>query len=129
VLIADPIERLLESYNDYLSERGFQVQTATNGLECLEKLQEFVPNVLVMEPAMPWGGGDGVLALMHEDPDLSEVPVLVLTYGRDPSVLYNISSFSISDFQKKPMTAKQLMERISKIITTQPMEPAYGRNS
>ena len=119
LLIADPNEYLLDLYRDYLSQHGFKVETASNGLDCAKKLREFAPDLLVLEPMMPWGGGDGVLALMHKDPDTPDVPVMILTYGCDPSVLYNISPYPISDYQKKPMSPKELAERISKIVAGQ----------
>lgn len=92
VLIADSDASLLESYLEYLDSRGFDVAIATNGLECLGKLREFVPHVLVLEPSLPWGGGDGVLAAMQEDAGLRGIPVIVLTYGRDCSALYRLGA-------------------------------------
>jgi carbon storage regulator len=118
VLIADPSEYLLTFYRDDLAQRGFKVEIAANGLDCLHKLQVFRPDVLVLEPNMPWGG-DGILAVMHEDPKTPSVPVMILTHGCDPAVLYNISPYPISDFQKKPLTAKRLAERISLIALRQ----------
>jgi DNA-binding response OmpR family regulator len=119
VLIADSNEYLLDLYRDYLSQHGFAVAAATNGLDCAEKLREFEPDILVLEPMMPWGGGDGVLALMHKEPDMPNVPVMILTYGCDPSVLYNISLFPISNFQKKPMPPRVLAEQIAKTLTAE----------
>jgi len=40
VLIADRNESLLKSYREYLSPNGFEVMTATSGLECIERLQK-----------------------------------------------------------------------------------------
>jgi carbon storage regulator len=119
VLIADPSEYLLNFYRDHLAQRGFHVETAVNGLDCVRKLQDFRPEALVLEPCMPWGGGDGVLAVMHEDPDVPVVPVMILTYGCDSAMLYNISPYPISDFQKKPVTAKRLVDRLSLILLRQ----------
>jgi DNA-binding response OmpR family regulator len=119
VLIADPNKSLLDLYHDHLSQHGFMVVTASNGLDCVEKLREFAPDVLVLEPMMQWGGGDGVLALMHNDPDISDIPVMILTYGCDPNVLYNVSPYSISDYQKKPMSPGELAARLAKIAAYQ----------
>ena len=40
----------------------------SSGLECVARLRERVPDVLVLEPQLPWGGGEGVLAIMGEVP-------------------------------------------------------------
>ena len=60
VLIADPDKLLLAAYSQHLTQRGASVSTARTGLECLEKLMQSVPDVLVLEPELLWGGGDGV---------------------------------------------------------------------
>ncbi len=115
VLIADPDEYLVSDYCDYLEQHGFEVATATTALECVEKLREFAPNVLILEPSIPWGWGDGVLAMMHEESDIPSVPVLVLTYGRDRGVLYRLAPYKIDDYQVKPMRPRRLAERIRAI--------------
>lgn len=79
VLIADPDRTLLASYQARLSQEGFEVRTVTNGLDCLDALHAFEPDVLVLEPEMPWGGGDGVLDVMHDVFELPLVPVFIIT--------------------------------------------------
>jgi two-component system phosphate regulon response regulator OmpR len=116
VLIADPDEYLLDHYRDYLEQHGFEVATATTGVECVERLRECAPDVLVLEPSIPWGWGDGVLAMMHEEPDIPLVPVIVLTYGRDRSVLYRLAPFKIDDYQAKPLRANRLAQRIRSLV-------------
>jgi carbon storage regulator CsrA len=132
VLIADTDEYLLGTYREHLAQHGFDVITATGGVECVAKLRECVPDVLVLEPSIPWGGGDGVLAMMYEEPDVPLVPVIVLTYGRDRSALYRLAPFPVDDYQVKPLGAKGLAERIRAVarrrqLEDSPAEPA-GRN-
>ena len=81
------------------SKIGFQVATATTGLECVERLRNWQPDVLVLEPSIPWGWGDGILAMMHEEPDIPVVPVIVLTYGHDRGLLYRLAPYRIDDFK------------------------------
>ena len=66
VLIADSDPALLASYRDFLVRQGFEVALARDGLDCLAQLRSTFPDVLVLEPELPWGQGDGVLALMEE---------------------------------------------------------------
>ena len=48
-----------------------------NALDCVSQLREETPNVLVLDPVLPWGGGDGVLACMREDKTVPNVPTLL----------------------------------------------------
>ncbi|MHB1035498.1 MAG: response regulator [Pirellulales bacterium] len=130
VLLADPNGFLLDSYRRHLWRNGFEVATATDGLQCLEKLRQFTPDVLVLEPMLRWGGGDGVLTVMFEDPDTPVAPVVILlTYGCDPGVLYNIGPFSIDDYQMKPMTAQRLVERIHAALPPRVSQEAANRSA
>jgi DNA-binding response OmpR family regulator len=112
VLLADSDTFLLDFYREGLQQRGFDVRQARNGLECLETLRLFVPDVLVLEPSIPWGGGDGVLALMHDDAGVPVVPVIVLTHGRDPGMLYRLAPFEVDDYQVKPLSVARLAMQI-----------------
>jgi carbon storage regulator CsrA len=121
ILIADSDVFLMASYREQLGAQGATVATAANALACIEKLREFTPDVLVLEPELHWGGGDGVLALMQEEPELRPPFVLLLTRGGNRSLLYRLSPFRVDDFQVKPASARRLMERIDTLRRSQPL--------
>ena len=116
VLMADPDESLHPVYREPLLQDGFELVTASSGLECVARLRERVPDVLVLEPQLPWGGGEGVLAIMGEVPQLATVPVMVLTSCRDPRLLEAIARFPVSDYQLKPLAADRLAGRLRTIL-------------
>jgi carbon storage regulator CsrA len=116
VLLVDSNKYLLSRYEEYLAKEGYQVITARDGLDCLDKLRNYSPDVMVLDPMIPWGGGDGILALMNEEPDISKIPVLLLTYGTDHRVMYNISTYDIQDFQMKPLAEKRLLGLIAQVL-------------
>jgi DNA-binding response OmpR family regulator len=116
VLMADPDESLHPLYREPLSREGFEVDRALNGLECVSRLRERRPDVLVLEPQLPWGGGDGVLAMMGEDPQFATVPVMVLTSCRDPHILKAVTRFPVSDYQLKPLAPNRLARRLHALL-------------
>jgi carbon storage regulator len=116
VLIADSDEYLLTSYREYFRQLGATVVTATTGLECMERIRDSAPDLLILEPVLLWGGGEGVLALMQEHPELRPAFVIILTQSRNRSLQYRLSSFKIDDYQIKPLTGNRLAERISRLI-------------
>ena len=116
VLIADPDGSLLAAYRDFLSRNGFDVLTAPDGLRCLKGLRCFKPDVLILELDMPWGGGIGVLEVMHEHSDVPLVPVLVLTSRQDPESLEEVTAFKmVSRYHVKPLAPDQLAKLIRTI--------------
>jgi len=112
VLIADPDQALLTSYRDFLSQEGFQVATASTGLECVAELRTFAPDVLVLEPELPWGWGEGVLAVMHEGADVPRVPVMLLSARPFSEGGLSPAAFNINEYQVKPLPPHQLANRI-----------------
>ena len=84
VLIADSDADLRELLQIFLSASGYDVAMASDGLQCLEQMQRFLPNVLVVEREMPWGGGDGVVARLREEHPPQAMEVVIITDdGRD----------------------------------------------
>ncbi|MBN2023309.1 MAG: response regulator [Pirellulales bacterium] len=114
--MADPDEFLHSMYRAPLMREGFELVTAASGLQCLAWLRECVPDVLVLEPQLPWGGGDGVLAMMGEFPQFATIPVMVLTSCRDPHVLDRVSRFPVSDYQLKPLSPDRLTGRLRALL-------------
>jgi carbon storage regulator CsrA len=128
VLIADSDRYLLHDYRQYLEQHGFEVLTATTGLECVERLRDGEPDVLVLEPSIPWGWGDGVLAMMHEERDIRMIPVIVVTHGYDRGLLYRLAPYRIDDYQTKPLTTKRLTQRIQSVLASrQPAAAPTGQ--
>lgn len=117
VLIADPDESLLAEYRQNAHDQ-FNVVTALNGVECINQLRQKKPDVLILEPRLHWGCGEGVLTMMHEVLDLATVPVMLLTSCND-SVLNLVTRFPISDYHPKPLSAGLLMDRIHVILSRQ----------
>ena len=115
VLVADSDERLLAALR-ILQGDEFELVTARSGVQCVARLRECVPDVLVLEPRLPWGGGDGVLAFMHEVAELAAIPVMILTSCPDVGVLKSVAPFPISDYRVKPVTPVELATRIRNVL-------------
>ncbi len=100
VLLVDPESDLLDNYYDFLIREGFDVQTAANGQDCLQKLREWVPNVLVLEPDMPNGSGGKIL---DEVSKYATEVIILSRLDRDsvshshPVRAYHVKPFSLSE--------------------------------
>jgi CheY-like chemotaxis protein len=112
VLIAVPDKALLEAYRKRLAADGFEVETARDGLECVRRLRAFGPDVLVLSTALPWGGGDGVLAVMNEDVRLQHVAVIVLSNGQDGGGPARLWDFPIAEFHSGRVSPALLARRV-----------------
>jgi len=122
VLLVDGDQSRLVSYQVALADMGFEPVMATNGLECLAALRAHRPDVLVLDTEIPWGSGVGVLALMREQPELSSIPVLILSASPtriEDEVLPTIDYALLS----KPVSASVVVD----VVQTLTRHLRYGR--
>jgi CheY-like chemotaxis protein len=80
VLIAIGDERSRNTYRRLLSSCGYEVESASGGLECLTKLNDPSPDVLVLDAQLDWGRAGGIVARWRDEqfPNLV-VPVVLIT--------------------------------------------------
>ena len=116
VLMADPDVSFSRLYRGPLARQGLEVVTAFSGLECIDRLRGFPPDLLLLEPQLPWGGGDGILAMMGEASWLASVPVMILTSCQDPQLMNRVSRFPISGYRLKPLAPHRLAKSIRALL-------------
>jgi CheY-like chemotaxis protein len=79
ILIVEDDGILLEMYKDKFINEGFNVITAINGKEGLEKTLEHKPNIILLDLMMPVMNGQQMLKRVREFPQFKRLPVIVLT--------------------------------------------------
>lgn len=82
VMMADEDGEMLEVVSVCLQRRGHTVQIATNGLDLLAALSDFVPDVFVIDRDLRWCSFEAVLSALRHDPRLSAVPVIMVADWR-----------------------------------------------
>jgi len=111
VLVTDPDESLLAVCEQSLTQDGFRVFTAATGADCLQKLREYAPHVLVLEPELPDALGERVIQLVRDASHVSMVPVVVVSrHEREQSVIP--LDFPVWAYHVKPVSMDQLAESI-----------------
>lgn len=116
ILLAGPDNYRWNAYAEHLQADGYAVSQATGGVECIELLSQLHPHVLVLEPTIPWGGGDGILEIRDSEPSLSVTRVILLTSGCDSSLLYRLSQYSVDDLLWQPVPPAVLGHRIHQLL-------------
>ncbi|MFZ2153610.1 MAG: response regulator [Candidatus Moraniibacteriota bacterium] len=79
ILIAEDDEFIRDIYNRIFTMNGYTVILATNGTEAIEKLEEAVPNLILLDIMMPYQNGKEVFKKIKSDDRLKDVPVVFLT--------------------------------------------------
>lgn len=112
VLLADGDAVLLEVAQCYLARDGHEVNTATSGLETVASLRRDLPDVVVLDRELRWGGSDGVRALMQQDPRWSEIPVILTSDNVMPDESSSTASPSLAARLQKPYRLIDLVGRL-----------------
>ena len=85
ILVVDDEEDILELVKYNLKKEGFDVHVAHNGVEALERAQESIPDVVVMDIMMPEMDGIEASRQLREHAKLRTIPILMLTARSDES--------------------------------------------
>ena len=121
LVIADHDPVLADVMRRYLLLRGFEVETATGGIQCLDKLHNCDQGILILDHELRWGGSDGVLAIMREDPFLSRIPVILTSTVPLGECGPGVDSTSIRCQLVKPFALQTLFECILSIRSERQM--------
>lgn len=79
ILLVDDDLTLREMYDERLKAEGFDIIQASNGDEALRKAKENKPNIILLDIMMPKVNGFDVLKELKADPELKDIPVIILT--------------------------------------------------
>lgn len=110
VLIVDDEPEFLEVMAERMSGRGFEVFTAVNGAEALDKLREQKFDAIVMDLMMP--GLDGIEALKRIRNEHPDMQVILLTGAATVQKGVEAVKSGAMDFLEKPADLDELSEKI-----------------
>ena len=116
LLIADRDADLCDVFRCFLTSRGYEVETSTDGLDCLAKLRQVTPAVLVLDRELLWGGGDGVLAWLREESRAPSIPVLLTATAADPPDLAEFNEAPVVGYLPKPFALTALLESVRSAV-------------
>ncbi|MEP7199218.1 MAG: response regulator [Chloroflexota bacterium] len=98
-----------------LQQEGFEVVTASNGLEGLERAQTTQPDVIVMDIMMPVMGGYEACLRLKEIPTTAHIPILVLTAkGQAADREYSLMA-GADGYIAKPAEPQEIAERVRRM--------------
>src|SRR5919202_5102665 len=79
VLVVEDYQDSREMYSAYLQFSGYRVAEATNGLEAIEKTLELMPDIILMDLALPRMDGWEATRRLKLDDRTSHIPIVALT--------------------------------------------------
>lgn len=77
-LVVDDSMLIRHTVCRFLEERGFTVESATNGKEALEALHRVHPDIIITDIQMPTMSGTELITAVKKDPALAAIPIVIV---------------------------------------------------
>src|SRR5512145_256591 len=112
VLIVDDEYAGRETLQSVLEGEGYNIELAENGFQAIEKAKKLLPDVILLDVMMPGMTGFEVCQRIRGDPEIAEIPIIVLTALDDRESLLNALKAGADDFISKPFDRYELRARL-----------------
>lgn len=116
VLLVEDEEQLRRVMKDLLQREGYRVAEARDGVQALDEVDRFAPDVIILDLNLPGLDGYGVLAQLRSRPATRDIPVMVLTAKGDEDNEVRVFELGADDFVTKPFRARALTARLEAML-------------
>lgn len=117
ILLVDDDPLVLRVYRDGLLRQGFQVETANNGLEAINTLEQSRPDLVVLDLVMPKLTGADVVKFIRGQPAFTDLPVIVLSNAYVDELTNAVRQAGVQQaLLKSRCTPSTLVEMIEQIL-------------
>lgn len=115
VMVVDDEEDIRLTVGKILEVSGYEVVVAENGIECLEKLEQELPDLVILDIMMPGMSGWDVAARIKSSDIWNKIPIVFLTAkGDDMSV--GMGGLASEEYIVKPFDVVKLKTSIDRIL-------------
>lgn len=120
LLLVEDDAILVEMYQAKFELEGHDVHVATNGEECLEVLEHYTPELILLDILMPKINGFHVLKEIKKKPNLRQIPVILLTNLGEAEVDMNkelAEALGVNDYLiKSHHTPDEVVDKVVKTL-------------
>jgi len=116
VLVVDDDRTLIKIIERRFESCGWEVISALDGREGLDKALTQRPDLIVLDTLMPVMTGHEMLEQLRRNAATKSIPVIMCTARSDVQDIATASSYNISDYVTKPFDCTELIERIESAL-------------
>jgi len=124
ILIADDEPDIIEIISFHLMKAGFDIATARDGSEAIEKAKQFEPDCIILDVMMPKRTGFEVCEYLRSNSQFDKTLIVLLTALNDEASHIKGLELGGDDFVSKPISPKVLISRITALFRR--IQPAAG---
>jgi two-component system nitrogen regulation response regulator NtrX len=114
VLVVDDEETIIQSLNGILTDEGFEVISANSGTDALVKIEEIMPELVLLDIWMP--GIDGIETLVKIKKSNPNLPVVMMSGHGTIETAVRATKLGAYDFIEKPLSLEKVLLCISNAL-------------
>jgi CheY-like chemotaxis protein len=116
ILMVDDESINLEFFDLMLSKLGFIVEKAADGVEALEKVRHFLPDLIILDNIMPKLSGWEVTKTLKADPLYHQIPIIMFSAMDDVKDKVEGFELGVDDYITKPYNFSVVLARIKAVL-------------
>lgn len=116
ILAVDDERHIVRLVEVNLQRAGYEVVTAYDGREALEKVKSENPDLVVLDVMMPYMDGFEVLKNLKADPTTAEIPVIMLTAKAQDADVFRGWQSGVDCYLTKPFNPMELLTFVKRIF-------------
>ncbi|PCD04095.1 response regulator [Sphingomonas spermidinifaciens] len=116
ILVADDDPLLSDLVRFRLEAVGHRLTLVEDGQAALATIRADRPDILILDAMMPILSGQQLLQTLKGDPDLSAIPVIMLTARKGQDDIMNALQSGADDYITKPFLPDELVLRIERLL-------------
>ena len=118
ILVVDDEDDIRVLFAKLLSDKGYEVITASRGLEAIQKVQSIVPDLIILDAMLPEVHGFEICKRIKNSSKYGHIPVMMISaiyrgwrYAQDLK-----NSYGVDEFIEKPFKINELIDKVAKIL-------------
>lgn len=116
ILVVDDVAVNVQLLTTYLTSVGYDVCTARDGQEALDKVSETQPDLILLDVMMPKLNGFEVCERLKSDPLTKIIPVIMVTALNEIEDKIKATEAGADDFVSKPFNKLELLTRVKSLL-------------
>jgi DNA-binding response OmpR family regulator len=116
VLVVDDEKPISTLLSQTFEQEGYEVANAFDGIECMNKMATFRPDVVIMDIMMPKLDGVDATRLIRRNRSYSETIVVALSARSDDETRQRMKDAGANLFMNKPFVIAKLLARVSRML-------------
>jgi two-component system alkaline phosphatase synthesis response regulator PhoP len=127
ILLVDDNAQNLELMQAFLEELPCKIHTASDGIEAIEKIERYLPDLLILDVMMPRMSGFEVCQKIKSQPSTRDIVVIMVTALHEVSDYERAVECGTDEFITKPVNKLELLTRVRTLLELALVKQGFNR--